>query len=247
MRLGLVGACGRMGRAITRIAEETGEAIVAHPIGAGTDLAAIAPDDIDVLVDFSNPAALGEALGLARRIRRPVLVGTTGLGPDHHAMIDRAASEVAVMQTGNTSLGINLLRVLVQQAASRLGTEWDIEILDLHHRNKLDAPSGTALMLGAAAADGRGAAPEELGRSDRMSGGPHPREPGTIYYASLRGGTAAGEHMVLFAGEGERVELRHIAENRLVFARGALKAARWLIGQTPGRYVMADLFREAAA
>lgn len=240
MRIGLIGASGRMGRAIARVAAESGTATIAHAIGSGTDLNAVSPDSVDVLVDFSSPAALPAVLALACRIGRPLLVGSTGLTPDHNHAIDQAAREVAVLQTGNTSLGINLLQVLVTQAARALGPEWDVEILELHHRLKQDAPSGTALMLGAAAARARGIAPPHP--RARIGQAPGPREDGSIGYASLRGGTAAGEHTVLFAGEGEQLRFTHIAEDRIVFARGALKAATWLVGRAPGRYSMADLF-----
>ena len=242
MRVGLIGPCGRMGRAIARLLGEEKAGTVTAAIDSATDLAAIGAGAIDVLIDFSNPGATAAACGLAERLMLPLLVGTTGLGPEQHAAIDAAARTIPVLQTGNTSLGINLLRVLVRDAAARLGDGWDIEIVEMHHRGKLDTPSGTALMLGAAANSGRGHGATERNRFDRMQEGPHPREPGGIYYASLRGGTVAGEHQVIFAGEGERIELGHRAENRLVFARGAIKAAAWLIGQLAGRYTMADMF-----
>ena len=159
------------------------------------------------------------------------------------AAIDAAAAKIAVLQTANTSLGVNLLRALVEEAARRLGPDWDIEILDMHHRHKLDAPSGTALLLGASANAGRGAASDidELNRFDRMREGPHEREEGGIYYASLRGGSVAGDHLVVFAGDGERIELGHRAESRAIFAKGAVKAALWLAGKPAGRYTMADV------
>jgi 4-hydroxy-tetrahydrodipicolinate reductase len=170
---------------------------------------------------------------------KPILIGTTGLGEDHQRLIDEAAAKVAVIHAPNTSLGVALLRHLVTEAATRLGPDWDIEIVEMHHRQKRDAPSGTALLLGGAAAEGRGAAHEALARFDRMAGGQ--REPGTIGYAFLRGGTVAGEHQVIFAGEGERIELGHRAESRTIFARGALTAALWLAGRPARRYTMADV------
>jgi 4-hydroxy-tetrahydrodipicolinate reductase len=195
-----------------------------------------------VLVDFSAPDALQPHLDAAVASGTPILVGTTGLSPDHHRAVDEAAKRVAVLQTANTSIGVNVLRILVEEAARRLGPEWDIEILEMHHRAKLDTPSGTALLLGASANIGRGAASAtELNRFDRMQEGPHEREPGGIYYASLRGGSVAGDHLVLFAGDGERIELAHRAENRAIFAKGAVRAALWLAGKAPGRYAMADV------
>src|SRR5436190_2541437 len=141
-----------------------------------------------------------------------------------------------------TSIGIYLLRGLVEEAARRLGPDWDIEILEMHHRHKLDSPSGTALLLGASANAGRktGSAIEK-NRFDRMQEGPHEREEGGIYYASLRGGSVAGDHLVIFAGDGERIELGHRAESRAIFAKGAVKAALWLADKPAGRYAMADV------
>src|SRR5581483_7606018 len=156
-------------------------------------------------VDFSAPCALEGSLQRAISTKLPILVGTTGLQPEHHAMIDRAAGQVALIYAPNTSLGINLLKQLVEEATRRLGADWDIEILEMHHRHKIDAPSGTALMLGKAAAKGRGSTLKQLSRFDRISEHPHAREPGTIGYASLRGGSVARDHIVILATEGERL------------------------------------------
>jgi 4-hydroxy-tetrahydrodipicolinate reductase len=236
-RLGLVGAGGRMGRLIAALAGSE-QAVVAGGTGRAGDLARLAAA-CDVLVDFSSPDALDAVLAAAEAAGTAVLVGTTGLGRAHHARIDRAATRIAVLQAANTSLGIALLRRLVGQAAAALGPDWDIEIVEAHHRHKKDAPSGTALLLGAAAGEGRGAGPGALDRLDRME---RPlRQEGGIYYASLRGGSVAGDHQVVFAGEGERLELGHRAEGRETFARGALRAARWLHGRSPGRYGMDDV------
>ena len=247
MRIGIIGASGRMGRAIAAEATRHAIEIVGGVdrdgaiAGDGTDLAALA-DAADILVDFSSPEALDANLAAARAAATPILIGTTGLSPDDHARIDAAARDVAVLQTANTSLGVNLLRALVEEAARRLGPDWDIDIVEMHHRHKLDTPSGTALLLGASANIGRGAANRTaLNRFDRMQEGPHPREEGGIYYASLRGGSVAGDHQVIFATEGERIELGHRAESRAIFARGAVKAALWLAGRGPGRYAMADV------
>jgi 4-hydroxy-tetrahydrodipicolinate reductase len=234
--IGILGARGRMGRAIAEAAAEVGA-----PVAAGDDAATLATVS-DVLVDFTAPDALLAHLDAAVAAGTPLLIGTTGLKPEHHAAIDAAAAKIAIVQTANTSLGVNLLSFLVEEAARRLGPEWDIEILDVHHRHKLDSPSGTALLLGASANIGRGAASNiEKNRFDRMREEPHDREEGGIYYASLRGGSVAGDHLVVFAGEGERIELGHRAESRAIFAKGAVKAALWLSDKPAGRYTMADV------
>ncbi|MDT9600375.1 4-hydroxy-tetrahydrodipicolinate reductase [Sphingosinicella rhizophila] len=194
----------------------------------------------DVFLDFSVPEAIEKHVAAAVAARKPLLIGTTGLTPDHHRMIEEAASSIAVIYAANTSLGVNLLVHLVTEAAQRLDNEWDIEIVEMHHRFKVDAPSGTALALGQAAAKGRGVdldAVSDRGR-DGMTGR---REPGHIGFAALRGGSVSGEHNVIFAADGERLELGHRAESRAIFARGAVTAALWLIGKPPGRYTMADV------
>ena len=234
-RIGIFGSKGRMGLAIADAIAVT-NAVLAGGADAEDDGAALALAS-DVLVDFSTPAALAAHLTAARLAKIPILIGTTGLDGSHQAMIDDAAREIAVLQAANTSLGVNLLAGLVAQAAARLGSDWDIEVLEMHHRMKVDAPSGTALLLGQAAANARGKSLPELSRFDRSD----PREAGTIGFASLRGGSVAGDHMVIFASDGERIELGHRAEGREIFARGAVKAALWLAGQEPGRYAMADV------
>jgi 4-hydroxy-tetrahydrodipicolinate reductase len=233
-RIGIFGSRGRMGQAIAAAAVIAGA--VAEGADAGEDTGALA-SSADVLVDFSTPQALETHLTAARLANTPILIGTTGLDGAHHAMIDDAALEIAVLQAANTSLGVNLLAGLVAQAVSRLGPEWDVEILEMHHRHKIDAPSGTALMLGQVAANARGKSLPELSRFDRNDA----REEGTIGFATLRGGSVAGDHMVVLATDGERIELGHRAESREIFARGAVKAALWLAGQGPGRYTMADV------
>jgi len=246
--IGILGANGRMGRAIAAIAPELGASLaggvdlggaVFGPHGTIEALAAAS----DVLVDFSAPAALDGHLRAALGAGVPLVVGTTGLRPDHHRLIDEAAGRgLAVLQSANTSLGVNLLAHLVHEAAARLGPDWDIEIVEMHHRHKVDAPSGTALLLGRAAAEGRGSTPEALNRFDRIGhGNDRPREEGTIGYASLRGGSVAGDHMVVFAADDERIELGHRAENRSIFARGAVKACQWMQGRPAGRYAMGDV------
>ena len=224
-----------MGQALAEAIGGAGHAL-AGGIDRGGDAGALAAQS-EVLIDFSAPPALAGNLGAARAAGIPLLIGTTGLDADHHALIDAAAAEIPVLHTGNTSLGVTLLARLVREAAARLGPDWDIEIVEMHHRMKADAPSGTALLLGEAAAAGRGAALDTL-RADRHDG---PRCEGAIGFASLRGGTVAGEHSVILAGEQERLTLSHSAENRAIFARGAVRAAVWLIGQPPGRYTMDDV------
>ena len=246
-RIGILGAAGRMGIAIARAAQAAGDTVSGGidrdgaVLGDDPDAASLARAS-DVLVDFSTPAALSAHLEAARAAGTPIVIGTTGLQPEDHARIDETARTVAVLQTANTSLGVNLLRHLVEDAARRLGPDWDIEIVEMHHRHKLDSPSGTALLLGASANIGRGAQSNiALNRFDRMQEGPHAREEGGIYYASLRGGSVAGDHSVIFAADNERIELTHRAENRLIFAQGAVKAAQWLAGKPTGRYTMRDV------
>ena len=228
IRISLIAPGGRMGKAIAKAVEDD-------------DRFAIDQDHADVLVDFSAPDALQASLDRAVSAAVPILVGTTGLQPEHHRLIEDAAKQIAVIYAPNTSLGVNLLKDLVEQAAARLGPAWDIEVLEMHHRNKVDAPSGTALSLAQAAAKGRGATLEDLARFDRISEHPHAREEGTIGFASLRGGSVAGEHVVIFATEGERLELGHRADSRMIFARGALAAARFLSGKPAGLYAMRDV------
>ena len=236
--IGIIGSAGRMGKALAEAITAAGER-VAGGVDAAGDLAALAAA-AQVLVDFSSPAALEANCDAAVAAGTPILIGTTGLEERHHWLIDQAAAHVAVLQTGNTSLGVNLLGWLVEQAAERLGPDWDIEIVETHHRMKLDAPSGTALLLGEAAATGRGV---NLGQAavrgrDGITG---KRLEGSIGFASLRGGTVAGDHAVHFLADDERLTLSHLAENRMIFARGAVKAAQWLAGRGPGRYTMREV------
>jgi len=225
--ISLFGAGGRMGQAIAEAAALREDVRLSehHP---------------DVYVDFSVPDAVETHLGQALRARKPILIGTTGLGDGHQRLIDEAAAQIPLIHAANTSLGVNLLAHLVRETAARLGEDWDLEIFEMHHRMKADAPSGTALMLGRAGAEGRGVELDSVadrGR-DGISG---PREPGRIGFASLRGGSVAGEHLAIFAAEGERLELGHRAESRAIFARGAIEAALWLVGKPARRYSMADV------
>jgi endonuclease III len=222
--IGIVGGKGRMGRAIAALLTEHDKARLAGAADQGDDVLRLAAD-CDVLIDFSTPAALAATLEAARAAQRPVVVGTTGLAADHHRAIDDAAAGLAVLQAANTSLGVNLLSFLVREAASRLGPDWDIEILEMHHRHKVDAPSGTALLLGEAAAQGRGVEFDAV-RAQGRDGLTGPRAAGEIGFAVLRGGSVAGDHQVILAGEGERIELGHRAESRAIFATGGAVAAR---------------------
>ena len=237
-RIGIIGSAGRMGQAIAEVVTASGHEL-AGGVDAGGDTAGLA-DRSDVLVDFTAPSALETNLHAAIGAHIPIVIGTTGLEPRHHTAIDNAARAVPVLQTGNTSLGVTLLAHLVREAASKLGPEWDIEIVEMHHRMKVDAPSGTALLLGEAAAAGRGIALAEHTESGRH-GNTGARAEGAIGFAALRGGTVAGEHSVILAGEQERLVLSHSAENRMIFARGAVKAAEWLLGKPAGRYTMPDV------
>ena len=246
-KIGLFGAAGRMGRAIAQVATEAGLRIsggtdregsgeILPGLAITSDALALA-EQSDVLIDFSVPGALSAHLDACVAARKPILIGTTGLEAVHHGLIDEAARLIPVLQTGNTSLGVNLLAALIEQAASRLGDDWDIEIVEMHHRHKVDAPSGTALLLGEAAARGRGISlvdNSERGR-DGITGA---RTQGAIGFAALRGGSVAGDHQVIFAADGERIELGHRAESRIIFARGAVKGASWLMNQPTGRYDM---------
>ncbi len=236
--IGILGSEGRMGRAIAAILDDAGVTL-AGGADARDDCHPIAKV-ADVLVDFSTPSALAEHLDAARAAGTPIVIGTTGLSRAHHAAIDAAARDIAIIQTGNTSLGVTLLGILVREAAARLGADWDVEIVDFHHRHKVDAPSGTALLLGEAAAAGRGTTLNEV-RVDSRAGLVGARSEGTIGFASLRGGTVIGDHQVVFASEGERIELGHRGDNRTIFAKGAVRAAMWLAGKPAGRYSMAEV------
>jgi 4-hydroxy-tetrahydrodipicolinate reductase len=223
----LFGASGRMGQAIAEVACER-------------DDVNIVEEECDVFVDFSAPDGLQNHLERAIEAGRPIVVGTTGLTGAQERMIDEAAAKIAVLQAANTALGVNLLAHLVREAAARLGEEWDIEIVEMHHRHKVDAPSGTGLLLGRAAAEGRGVALDEV-RDRGRDGVAGPRKAGNIGFAVLRGGSVAGDHQVIFASEGERIELGHRAESRTIFARGAVEAALWIAGKPAGRYSMNDV------
>ncbi|MEO6579614.1 MAG: 4-hydroxy-tetrahydrodipicolinate reductase [Sphingomicrobium sp.] len=230
LRLTLYAPRGRMGRAIAAAVETA-------------DDVTIDPEHGDVLIDFSSPDGLRSSLDHAVSAAIPILVGTTGLTEGHYDLIGEAATVVPVLVAPNTSLGVAVLTDLVERAARVLGPDgWDVEIVEVHHNKKRDAPSGTAMHLGKAVEKGRGFnAEEEIGRCGT---GPK-REPGLIGYAAVRGGTVAGDHDVLFLGRDERIILSHRAENRAIFARGALAAARFLLGKPAGLYTMQDVIDAA--
>ncbi|MCL9999055.1 MAG: 4-hydroxy-tetrahydrodipicolinate reductase [Erythrobacter sp.] len=238
LQFGVIGHKGRMGQALEAAIADAGHALCVG-IDDGGSIAHHAAQ-CDVLVDFSAPQALGANLGAAQAAGKPIVVGTTGLEEPHFVMLAEAARAVPVLQSGNFSAGVTLLAHLVKEAAARLGDDWDIEVLEMHHRMKVDAPSGTAKLLGEAAARGRG-----IALADNMESGRHgmtgARAAGAIGFATLRGGTVAGEHSVIFAGAEERLVLAHSAENRMIFARGAVRAAEWLTGKPAGRYTMNDV------
>jgi 4-hydroxy-tetrahydrodipicolinate reductase len=263
IKLVVVGAAGRMGRTLigliaqtsglvlhaaversgsTALGRDAGELAGAGPLGV------VVSDDplqaflhADAVIDFTTPASTVEFAALAAQARIVHVIGTTGCLPEHEDKIDAAARHARVVKSGNMSLGVNLLSVLIKQAAKALeASGWDIEVLEMHHKHKVDAPSGTALLLGQAAADGRGI--DLASHSVRVRDGhTGPREEGSIGFATLRGGSVIGEHSVLFASEGEMVTLSHSATDRSLFARGALKAAVWAFDKKPGRYTMLDV------
>ncbi|MBU6371790.1 MAG: 4-hydroxy-tetrahydrodipicolinate reductase [Alphaproteobacteria bacterium] len=258
-RVAIAGAAGRMGRALVRAAKDAGLSVVAaterpgapdlgkdagvlaglDPLGVPlTDDPAALPA-CDAFIDFTTPAATRAALA-ALPPGVAAVIGTTGLGADDEAAIAAAAGARVIVKSGNFSLGVNLLAALVRQAAARLGTDWDIEILETHHRMKVDAPSGTALLLGEAAAEGRGAPLSDL-RTPPYDGLTGPRRAGAIGFAVQRGGGVIGEHDVTFATDGEVLRLSHQALDRALFAKGALAAARWATGKPPGVYSMRDV------
>ena len=262
MRLIVAGAGGRMGRTLIKAitddpnatvagaVEATGSAVIGRDSG---ELAGLGKNGIPVttdpapllatadgILDFTVPAATMVFAELAAKAGKVHIIGTTGLSGENEKLIAEAAKRAVVVKSGNMSLGVNLLAALAKRVAKTLDEEFDIEILEMHHNKKIDAPSGTALLLGRAAAEGRGISMEQ--RSVRVRDGhTGARGAGDIGFASLRGGTVVGDHTVIFAGPAERIELVHKAEDRMIFARGAVKAALWAKGQKPGLYSMADV------
>lgn len=243
-RLAVAGASGRMGRALLAAAQADARVVSVGGFGRSDGAArSAALDAASVVVDVSTPAAAAAlARELAHRAGPALVVGTTGFSPEEEAVLADASQRIPLLRSGNFSLGVNLLLGLVRRAAAALGPEYDVEVAEAHHRRKVDAPSGTALMLGEAAAEGRGAALADLAvrARDGITG---PRAPGSIGFSVVRGGGIVGEHSVMFAAEDEVVTLSHSALDRAVFARGAVEAAVWLAapGRAPGLYGMADV------
>ncbi|MFA7433415.1 MAG: 4-hydroxy-tetrahydrodipicolinate reductase [Gemmobacter sp.] len=258
----VTGASGRMGQTLIRavlgserlrlvacverpghgwIGRDAGEAMGGAPVGV-----TVIDDPLEAfagaraVLDFTAPEATVEFAALAAQARLVHVIGTTGLAPEHLARLSAAARHAVIVRAGNMSLGVNLLAQLTKRVAAVLDPDWDIEVVEAHHRMKVDAPSGTALMLGQAAAEGRGADPDAVfdrGR-DGITGA---RRRGDIGFSAIRGGDIVGEHDVIFAADGERIVLRHIATDRALFARGALRAALWGQDRKPGEYDMADV------
>jgi 4-hydroxy-tetrahydrodipicolinate reductase len=262
MRLVVAGAGGRMGRTLVKAITETGGAVLAGALespgsaaigqdagelaGVGRNGVAVSADAAAVLavadgvLDFTIPAATVMLVEHTAANGLVHVIGTTGFTPELEKVIAAAAERARIVKSGNMSLGVNLVAALVKRVAATLGAEFDIEIVEMHHNKKIDAPSGTALLLGEAAARGRGidlAAHADRGRD----GHPGARRPGDIGFASLRGGTVVGDHTVIFAGPHERIELTHKAEDRMIFARSAVRAALWARDRPPGLYGMADV------
>ena len=262
MRLIVAGAGGRMGRTLIKaIAETPGLVLAGATEGEGSPflgqdsgvLAGLPPNRVnvisevrpgtlaaDAILDFTVPAATVALAALAAETKLAHIIGTTGTSAADDAKIAEAAKKTVVMRSGNMSLGVNLLAVMTKKVAAALGEEFDIEIVEMHHNKKVDAPSGTALLFGEAAAAGRKVdlkTHSERGRDGHTGA----RKAGTIGFASLRGGNVAGDHSVIFAGADERIELTHKATDRMIFARGALKAAMWTRGKPPGLYNMLDV------
>lgn len=262
MKIGVVGCAGRMGRMLIETilttdgatlagaTEHTGNDAIGSDAGSlvgQADAGVIIGDDpkalfeaSDTVIDFTVPMATVMHARLAADTGTALVVGTTGMDSDQLAQLEAAAKQTTIMHAGNMSVGINLLMGLVSQVSAILDQDYDIEIIEMHHRHKVDAPSGTALMLGQAAASGRGVDLEGVAQRAR-DGHTGARVAGDIGFATLRGGDVVGDHTVVFAGEGERIEITHKASSRTIYAKGALRAALWTQGRGPGLYSMKDV------
>ncbi|MBV8737980.1 MAG: 4-hydroxy-tetrahydrodipicolinate reductase [Alphaproteobacteria bacterium] len=261
-KIGVVGCGGRMGRMLVAEIAATKECTIAGgseapgsgyvnqdigeiaglgrigiPIGEAVDKLM---RDSDVVLEFTSPAATAEHAALAAKLGKPMVIGTTGLSPQQADVVRETASSVPIVWAPNMSLGINVMLSVVEEIARRLGPDWDIEIMEMHHRGKVDAPSGTALALGQAAAAGREVVLEEVEQRAR-DGITGPRRTGDIGFAALRGGDVTGDHTVIFAGAGERLELIHRATTRAIYAKGAVRAARWVVGRPAGLYGLKEV------
>ena len=262
IRIALPGASGRMGRMLTRlVAGDAGltivsataapdDAMVGQDLGINNHLAEMgvvvgaAAADLfapkpQLCIDFTIPEASVRHAELAAAHGVPMVIGTTGLNDEQRQVISQCAKKIPIMICANTSVGITLLRQLVEQVAAQLVAGWDIEIVETHHKHKIDAPSGTALALGAAAAKGRGVLLGDVASMKRDGA----RRDGNIGFAVMRGGNVAGEHSVIFYGDSERVELTHRATDRVIFAQGAVRAGVWVVGQSAGLYAMDDVLK----
>ncbi len=237
-RIAVVGARGRMGRTVVRLAEEQGVAVVLA-LDAGERMESLAGSGAEVVVDFSSPSATTQLADVAAAAGIPIVSGTTGLQEAAHAALARAGEKVAVAWEPNMSVAVHVLGALVADAIAMLGPDFDVEIVETHHKMKIDAPSGTALRLAELAREARGGARFVHGRE----GKPGARATSEIGVHAVRGGDVIGDHTVLFLGQGERIELTHRASSRELFATGALRVARWIVGKPPGRYGMADVLR----
>jgi 4-hydroxy-tetrahydrodipicolinate reductase len=261
MKIGIVGCGGRMGQMLVREVldsgadlaggtERVGSDAVGRDIGTLVGRGEIGlavgcdPSELfaaaDVVIDFTTPAATIQHVEFAAANACAMVIGTTGLSAGQDALIRQAATRIPVVQAANMSVGVNLLLALVEKVAATLADDYDIEIVEMHHRHKVDAPSGTALALGKAAAAGRAVNLDDVAQKVR-DGVTGPRKRGDIGFATLRGGDVVGDHDVIFAAEGERLILGHKASSRQVFAKGAVRAARWTQGKTPGLYSMRDV------
>ncbi len=261
-RVGIAGCAGRMGQMLLKMLSQAPGVLVVGGTerrgspALGMDLGALAGtepfgitvgddpallfDSADVVIDFTNPSATALHAGYAAKNGTAHVIGTTGLDTDQQAAVARAAQRAPIVMAANMSLGVNLLEMVVEQMARILDTDWDIEVVEMHHRHKIDAPSGTALALGEAAARGRGTTLRRVAKRGR-DGQAGPRAKGEIGFAALRGGDVVGDHTVIFAADGERVEVTHKASSRELFARGAVKAVLWAAGKGPGLYTMKDV------
>ena len=237
MKIAIVGAAGRMGRKLCELAAGTELEVVAR-VDAAEGFDRTWGAEVEGVIDFSYHTVVPAFVEQAAAAGIPYVIGTTGLTAEEQARVVAEAKKIPIVQSGNYSLGVNLLQELVRQAAGILGPEYDVEVVEMHHRHKKDAPSGTALMLANAAAEGRGVAKDfTYGRQGDIG----ERPSGEIAIHALRGGSVVGDHTVMFAGELERVELVHKAQDRAAFAAGALQALKWAKGRAPGRYTMRDV------
>jgi 4-hydroxy-tetrahydrodipicolinate reductase len=239
MKIAIVGAAGRMGKMLCRLAEGTSLEVVSEvDVAEGYDREW--RGDVEGVIDFSHHSVLPGAIAKAAEQGIAYVIGTTGITAEEQAAVNAAAEKIPVVQSGNYSLGVNLLLELVKKASAVLGEEYDIEVTEMHHRHKKDAPSGTALMLAKSAAQGRGVDFAEKAVYGR-NGDVGERPSGEIAVHALRGGSVIGDHTVMFAGDVERVELTHKAQGREAFAAGALKALQWASGKAPGLYNMRNV------